>query len=362
MMTPMKERASAAETRVIARGKAARKSLLGIAAVSAVLLGSLSGCGGDKVVATLPALKLDPSRTTVSGLSSGAYMATQVHLAFSDHVAGAALLAGGPYGCGEGSLEVALSRCLNPASDKTPDAIALAGVARQRAEQGSIAPLSGLAGDHVFVLHGTLDTTVGVAVGAAGAEFYRQLGGAIVEEDNARAIAHTFPTETAGGACDKSEAPYIGRCGFDAAGAIFGKLYADASKAPGAGDGELRSFDQNAYRSEGKDALLADKGYLYVPKVCASGEACGLHIAFHGCQQNADAVGEAFVREAGYNRWADAYKVVVLYPQARASYAPLNPKACWDWWGYGGADYDTRSGVQLRWVANAAAALGAPLE
>ena len=108
--------------------------------------------------------------------------------------------------------------------------------------------------------------------------------------------------------------------------------------------------------------MLADVGFVYVPKSCAAGETCGLHIALHGCQQNADAVGESFARDAGYNRWADARHLVVLYPQTRASYAPLNPKACWDWWGYSGTDYDTQQGVQLRWLANAAAALGAPLE
>ncbi len=334
----------------------------GVAMLLVATLGAVSACSAAKPAAGLPALKLDPARTTVSGLSSGAYMATQAHLAFSDRIAGAALLAGGPYGCARGALEVALSQCLNPEADKLPDATALAGVARERAEQGGIAPLSGLAGDHVYVFHGTLDATVGAAVSTAGAELYRQLGGALVEEDEARPIAHTFPTESAGGACDTSEAPYIGKCGFDAAGAIFGKLYADAAGAPGAGDGELLSFDQKAYATAGKDALLADKGYVYVPKACAAGEQCGLHIAFHGCQQNVETVGEAFVREAGYNRWADAYKVVVLYPQTRASYAPLNPKACWDWWGYSGADYDTRSGAQLGWVAKAAAALGAPLQ
>ncbi|MCB1574574.1 MAG: hypothetical protein KDI80_11380, partial [Xanthomonadales bacterium] len=65
------------------------------------------GCSSPQSAAALPGLKLDPSRTTVSGLSSGAYMATQAHMAFSDHIAGVALLAGGPYGCAEGSLEVA---------------------------------------------------------------------------------------------------------------------------------------------------------------------------------------------------------------------------------------------------------------
>lgn len=322
----------------------------------------LAACSGHAPVAGLPALKLDPSRTTVSGLSSGAYMATQVHLAFSDRIAGAALFAGGPYGCARGSLETALGTCLAPASDKLPDADALAAVVRERAGSGKLAELAGLAGDAVLVFHGALDTTVGLGVSSAAAALYGQLGVADVQIDSARAFAHTFPTLDKGRACDRSESPYLGQCGYDGAGAAFAALYGAAPAAAGAGDGELRRFDQNAYRTDGKDALMADVGYLYVPKACAGGATCGLHIAFHGCQQNADAIGEAFVRDAGYNRWADAYRVVVLYPQTRASFAPLNPKACWDWWGYGGADYDTRDGVQLRWVAKAAAALGAPLQ
>ena len=336
--------------------RAARRA--GALAAGACLL---AACSAGAPVAGLPALTLDASRTSVSGLSSGAYMATQVHLAYSDRIAGAALFAGGPYGCARGSLETALGQCLAPAADTLPDATALADVVRQRADGGKLAALAGLAGDKVLVFHGARDTTVGAGVARAAATLYTQLGGVDVSVDGDRAFAHVFPTLDKGGACDKSEPPYLGQCGYDGAGAAFAAVYGPPPSAAGPGDGELRRFDQGAYATDGQDALLADSGFVYVPKACAAGETCGLHIAFHGCQQNADAVGEAFVRDAGYNRWADAYRVVVLYPQARASFAPLNPKACWDWWGYGGADYDTRDGVQLRWVANAAAALGAPL-
>lgn len=334
------------------------------APILAVVIVAASACSSESARAPLPKLDLDPSRTTVSGLSSGAYMATQVHMAFSDHVAGVALLAGGPYGCAQGSLETALSSCLNPASDKLPDVDALVESSRQRATAGVIAPLAGLSGDTVFVMHGSLDTTVGAGISEAAAEFYRRIGGAVVEEDNTRAMAHTFPTTGSGSACAASESPYLGKCGFDGAGEILGKLHAGTAAPLGAaqGEGKLRNFDQKAYLPEGEDAMLADTGYVYVPNTCASGETCTLHIVFHGCQQNADAIGETFVRDAGYNRWADALRLVVLYPQTRATYAPLNPKACWDWWGYSGTDYDTRNGVQLRWLANAAAALGAPLQ
>ncbi len=347
------------------RGRVSFPARLALATSLVWLLGMGLGACSSKPAGTgtpLPKLNLDAARTTVSGLSSGAYMATQVHMAFSSHVAGVAMIAGGPYACAQGNLETALSRCLNPAAENLPDLDALVESAKSRASSGVIAPLQGLAGDKVFVMHGTLDATVGPAVSAAAAEFYRKLGVAQVVEDNAREMAHTFPTDSSGTECTESAVPFIGKCGFDGAGELLAALYAEKPSAPATAGGELRRFDQKTYLPDGKDAMLADIGFVYVPKSCAAGETCGLHIALHGCQQHADAVGDAFARDAGYNRWADARHLVVLYPQTRASYAPLNPKACWDWWGYSGADYDTRQGVQLRWLANAAAALGAPLE
>ena len=170
-------------------------------------------------------------------------------------------------------------------------------------------------------------------------------------------FGHLLPLEGEGDECLDPPAPYLGRCGLDAPGLVFEQLFGAAPRSVQAPAGQLRSFSQSALSGDGPDPILADSGYLYVPPQCES-ETCGLLLAFHGCQQNADKVGEAFVREGGFNRWADAYGVVVLYPQTRASYAPLNPNACWDWWGYTGEHYDTREGAQLRWVARALDALG----
>jgi len=323
---------------------------------------ALAGASAQAADAALPRLKLDPARTTVSGLSSGAYMAHQVHVAFSDHVAGAALIAGGPYHCADGTLETALARCMTPADGKGPDVKALAHYATEAAKGGRIAALSGLSGDKVLVLHGKADKTVGESLSRDIAVLYRELSPKIVvHEDLDRGFTHTFPTESEGAACDTATAPYVGKCGFDAAGAIFADLYGKPPRAAKEADGELRAFDQEAFRPDGTDVFLGAKGYVYVPKACADGKKCALHIAFHGCQQNADTIGETFVKEAGYNRWADAYGVVVLYPQTRATMAPLNPKGCWDWWGYGGGNYDTRDGGQMRAVAAMAQALGASL-
>jgi hypothetical protein len=31
---------------------------------------------------------------------------------------------------------------------------------------------------------------------------------------------------------------------------------------------------------------------------------------------------------------------------------PLNPNACWDWWGYTGIDYAVNTGSQMRTLHN----------
>jgi len=95
---------------------------------------------------------------------------------------------------------------------------------------------------------------------------------------------------------------------------------------------------------------MADEGYAYVPRACDS-QPCRVHVAFHGCRQNAQAVGERFVRDAGYNRWADSNRLIVLYPQTIARWWWVyNPRGCWDWWGYTGAGYATKEAPQMRAV------------
>ena len=312
--------------------------------------------------APLPRLRVDPARVAVAGLSSGAYMATQVQLAYPEIFRGAAVVAGGPYGCADGQLNLALGSCMKGVPP--PDVDALVKRAEQRARSGELGSLDALSSSRVYLLHGRADAVVAPAVAAAGAAFYRKLRDGVpalkgmqVVDDGQRDFGHNLPVAARGDDCGKSESPYLGRCGFDAAGAIFAHLYGPAPRPAAEPKGQLRTFDQDALRPGGADAFLADTGYVYLPPDCLAGKPCGLLVALHGCKQNAEAVGEAFVRDAGFNRWADAYDVAVLYPQTRASFAPLNPRACWDWWGYSGTNYDTRQGVQLRWLVDAVRAI-----
>ncbi|MEZ5454988.1 MAG: PHB depolymerase family esterase [Lysobacteraceae bacterium] len=337
-----------------------RSRALVFAVGTVVTVQMISGCGSSAAEsAALPALQIDAQRVAVAGLSSGAYMATQAHLVFSDRIQAAGLVAGGPYGCAKGDLNTALSVCMR-ATPSAPDAAELAAQVRQRAADGKIAPLAGLQGDQVFVFHGSADSTVVPQVGAATEALYALLqsdASMHLTTEFTHALPHVLSTAGEGGECSEAKAPFVAACGVDTAGLFFAHWLGDGVKPAVAATGSLRRFQQAELLDGEVDPLLADEGYVFVPSQCEQGR-CGLLVAFHGCDQNVDKVGEAFVSGAGFNEWAQANDVVVLYPQTRASFAPLNPKACWDWWGYSGADYDTRDGVQMQWLDAALRRLG----
>ncbi len=342
----------------------------------------------------VPGVGQDP--VTVSGLSSGGFFAHQLHIAFSRLIDGAGLIAAGPYGCAEppdepwwlgihpyGRTLTALSVCTRVARasieawsgwlgapPEVPDvekSITVTDVARARA---AIDDPANLADDRVWLFSGTRDTVVPPAVGAVLADYYRRLG---VTGDRLAVVGnvsagHGFPVDEFRGesrfrklTCAEQSPPFIVDCDRDAAGELLRHLLLDGFSDDPAEPGRERllAFDQREFfDSDYAGASLADVGYVYVPPACdrpASG--CRLHVALHGCSQNADAVDDDFVWAAGYNRWAEANRIVVLYPQTTA-WAPAwdalgwsgNPHGCWDWWGYSGEGHAERSGVQMQAV------------
>jgi len=327
--------------------------------IAAALAALVSAATADP----LPELTLDARATTVSGLSSGAYMAGQVHVAFSDSIAGAGIVAGGPYWCARGGLLDAVSACMRARGGDGPDIAPLLEKARTYAAAGAIAPLSGLAGDRVYLFSGSEDATVARPVTDAARDWYAAAGiaeAAITYVTDVPA-GHAFLTEQGPNACPVTAPPFLNDCDRDQAGNILGSLYGDLAPPGKADPAHLRRFDQGRYMAAPSNHSLAEAGFAYVPQACTAGATCRLHIAFHGCRQGIEAVGDTFARRAGYNRWAEANNLVVLYPQAVATAAEGNPRGCWDWWGYDDPDHATRHGPQMAAVARMAAALGAPL-
>jgi hypothetical protein len=168
---------------------------------------------------------------------------------------------------------------------------------------------------------------------------------------------HAMPTVNAGNAdCGATRSPFINDCDYDAAGELLQHVLGALQAPPVKEGGRLLLFDQKEFsKSDAKAISMDDAGYVYVPKACET-EQCRVHIALHGCRQGAGEIAEKFVRGAGYNRWADANRLIVLYPQAIArngwafgSWSFVwNPRGCWDWWGYTGALYHTQQGPQIR--------------
>jgi poly(3-hydroxybutyrate) depolymerase len=326
-----------------------------------LLLILIALAGACAAAERLPALGADAGAVTVSGVSSGAYMAVQLHVARSATVRGAAAIAGGPYGCAQGSLWTALTRCMDPGPwSPLPQAKALAELARGRAKTGAIDPVERLAGAKVWLFSGTRDETVNPEVVESVRRFYLALApDADVALENGVPAGHGMVTESAGNECSTTQPPFIVDCDYDAAGILLQHLLGRLQAPDAQHDGRMLAFDQGEFADGAPAAIsMAESGRVFVPDACAR-ERCRVHVVFHGCRQSEDQIGERFVLEAGYNRWAAANRLIVLYPQAvprygfsfRARNFVLNPKGCWDWWGYTGSAYATKQGPQIRAVA-----------
>lgn len=331
--------------------------------LSIIAAASLAACERKSDLNTLPALGAARDQVSVSGISSGAYMAGQFEMAEAKRVSGAAIIAGGPYGCSESvwadvmpgpgaallNVQRAVNGCmLNSLSAwGVADPARLADKARQRAADGEIGAIADVVTDRVYLFSGKNDRTVVPAIVAAAADFYRRLG---VPETSIKTVTdmpagHAFITESEGLACEKSDQPYVVDCDYDQAGSLLKHIYGDLKPPSTQPAGAFLKFDQTEFYREYALHGLDFNGTAYVPNECRDHQGCRVHVAFHGCAQNHTTVGDAFTRQSGFARWADTNRFVILFPQTATT--PINPQGCWDWWGYTGRDYLTKSAPQI---------------
>ena len=111
----------------------------------------------------LPPLGADPDSVTLFGFSSGAFMATQLHISFPETFKGVAMAAGGPYYgftiyYGDAFEEVGWRERSNM------DANEIFNLAVEKAElrsaNGDIGDLSLIKNSPVYIMSGKSDTTV----------------------------------------------------------------------------------------------------------------------------------------------------------------------------------------------------------
>jgi hypothetical protein len=304
----------------------------------------------------LPQLNIEAQGITVSGLSSGGFMANQLGIGYSALFKGVGIFAGGPYMCAGHSNYTA---CMYNAT------ISSGMLSTMQADINSwsgalIDDKANIAAQKIFMFVGNSDTTVGPNPmnGLQTQYTHNGVPAANLSYVRRNSTAHVFPTDfdaTGNNSCGTTASPYIANCGYDGAKAVLQHLYGTLNarnNTPAAAN--YIEFDQTLYVN---NAGMAATGWAYVPAACAGGgTACRLHVALHGCKQDTGSIGDKFVKNNGYSRWADTNNIVVLFPQTKvdntthatpASGTVASPNACWDWIGWYGNNFAQRAGTQM---------------
>jgi poly(3-hydroxybutyrate) depolymerase len=343
------------------------KRLFYIVYLCAGLLGTLAPAVAEE---RLPALAADLARTSVSGISSGGFMAAQIATVYSRRIIGAGIIAGGPFYCAGSTgstdyLSNAVSFCMAPASSAIgPSGEEAFRQATRLAADGRIDPVAGLKRQRIYIFSGANDKTVKTRVVNETAAFYRAAGVPPAQvlyhrdPDAGHSLVTANPDDLP---CDAEEAPYLNNCGFYQSHLLLQHIYPAMTAVPATGSlhGRLLRFDQGEFLRSPRTSMDSS-AWVYIPASCEQG-GCAVHVAFHGCQQGRVKIGDRFYSGTGYNEFADANRLIVLYPQAHAADLPPNPRGCWDFWGYSDpATFYTHDGVQMRAVMSMVERLGQP--
>lgn len=326
------------------------KSIRRIAA--ALIVASIGPAQAATAVA-LPAYGADAQQVSVSGLSSGAFMAVQLQVAYSRSIIGAGIVAGGPYYCAAGNVFNA-GICMGQVPFFPPNPSLMAGAARGFARDRKIDALSNLASRRIYVFSGTDDSVVRPPAVDAAVAFFEKVGvpQANLKYVNKLPAGHALITPGFGNTCSANAAPFISQCElngapYDQPGDMLTHIHGPLKPRVAAPNGQLVSFNQRSFAPASTG--MAETAFVYVPQSCTvAGARCKVHVALHGCVQSAESVGDDFYKDAGYNPWADGNDMLVLYPQVNKSSEPSNPKGCWDWWGYTGGSYAVRAAPQMK--------------
>jgi poly(3-hydroxybutyrate) depolymerase len=251
-------------------------------------------------------------------------------------------------------------------------------IARKRAAAGLIDDPRHLQRAQVYLYRGTKDLCYNPPSVNHTEEFFAAFGANTTFEASVGSL-HSIPTIADGTRCGtegnySTASPHgLEACGYDGAGACLQHIYR-GSLAPPVQQTEANLFPFNqtpfgmtpAIKQPWKyGAGLDDVGYIYIPTQCqshASKAHCKLHIFMHGCGMQytkrgpGGLFGLTYVLRAGFNHWAEANNIVVLYPQKfvdcnATQHRPCTGSfadGCWDQAGGTGDNFSDKEGVQVR--------------
>ena len=181
---------------------------------------------------SLAAIDIDEASISLSGISSGAFMAQQFHVIHSGNVMGVGIIAGGPYRCAEGryfwsrfdatGLFAATSVCSNTNPfwffQGPPDVQFSIRSTREHAKANTIDDPANLRDDRIWLFSGANDDAAPTAVMDTVETYHGAFtdpGNIAFDQDNE--ANHAMITAEFGNACDAFESPFINDCDFDAA-------------------------------------------------------------------------------------------------------------------------------------------------
>jgi poly(3-hydroxybutyrate) depolymerase len=339
--------------------------------------------------------QVEPGKSSISGLSSGAFMTVQLHLAHSSQFCGAGIVAGGPYRCAESFRDAAfltedafeqsaINLCMNPLTPHTaPNAEHLARLASATAGSGKINQISNLAGHRIYIFTGSNDNVVASVTVAQTRRFYELLGvnsKQIAYQDTSPAGHALLTNNPEDSPLCTNQPPWLNYGRFMQSHAILKHIHDDLQPASDRLTGRLLRFDQTEFSGNDPRACMSKFGYVYVPYAVEKGAPARVHIALHGCKQGHDYVnfvhgrpdsanqppyGNRYITTTGYNQIADSNNIIVLYPQVegRDDEFAQNPDGCWDWWGYSSPsvdrpDYYSQNAIQIKAIYGMLSKLG----
>lgn len=281
---------------------------------------------------------------TISGMSSGGYMAGQIHVAYSSYISGAGIIVAGPYYCALDSLLRANTICTY--NNNPVDITEMVNYTIAKAAQGLIDPIEDLANTTVYIFAGMRDELMQPAILEATYNYYKTF----IPESKITYVKnpysnHAWPTKISSNPCWYYGRNFINNCGFDGSGIILTTLLGPLFQKGVTKTDNLYAFPQKAYANVAK-IYMDDYGYIYIPDTCKSDATkCRLHVNLHGCGQNHQNMGFNFILGLGLIEWADTNNIVVIFPQTINSI--YTSSGCWDLSGYNGPDYALKSGGQV---------------
>ena len=117
------------------------------------------------------------SNWSTSGLSSGAYFAVQMDVAYSSECIGVGVVAGGPYYCAQDSETTALTACMSIPAEIRLDK--LEQDTDNYANENLVDATSNIANQRAYLFSGKKDITVATGVVEAAEQYFKDYGATV---------------------------------------------------------------------------------------------------------------------------------------------------------------------------------------